>query len=385
MSRWFTYAAAALLGTALALMPSFAPTVEEQHFGWAAVAEAEFVPPAFGWIEKPVQAGGEPVHHFGWTPDPQAVKDTLKKLRFKSFHDTPAAKAADPLPAEVFMWSGYQKLFGKLQPTKNQSSIGACVAFGTNWASSNTLSCAIAFGGANYEWKDIAEEVTYGGGRQQICHQGGGGDGTNGSCCAKFVQQYGVCPREKVGGYDLSTYSVPTCRSFGDKGAPKAIIDAMAAAGNKVKDITLVKTWADAKVCLANGWGIAVCSNVGFATKRDANGIKVARGNWAHCMALVGYTTINDRVYGYIQNSWGDEEGPVGPGSPGKGGFWAAASTIDRMIKTGGDSWAFSNVVGWEPQRIDWRVQNRNNRNTEPLADQSVIPTFNLLMAGKLR
>lgn len=321
----------------------------------------------FARLAVPVNAQEE--RRYGWTPDPEAVKAVQEKLKFKTFGDTPANKSTDPLPASVFGWQAYQKLFdGKLPPEKTQA-IGDCVSFGTNNAICMTLTCAIAFGGASYSFKDIASEVTYGGARVQICRQRGG-EGTNGSCAAKFVQQYGVCPREKIGGYDLTTYSGSRAELWGNKGVPKEIIDAIKA--NKVKDITLVANWAQAKTCLANGWGIAICSNVGFNGRRDANGIKKASGNWNHCMACWGYTTIDGTECGYIENSWGPEDGPVGPGNPNKAGFWASAVTVDKMIKTGGDSWAFSNVVGWEPAKIDWNVKN----NPRPDPDEVRLATL---------
>lgn len=345
-----------LCGWLLFWPPAPAPALEEPSRRSVEVAEPDQAAAHFfGWI-PPKEGGAE--HYFGWRRDESAVRRVVQHLRYRSFSATPAYLAGDPPPAEVYLWKAHLKLFGILPPSKNQGAIGSCVSFGTNNAVARTLAVAVAFAGAPYDYKDIAEEVTYGGGRQQICHQGAGGDGTNGSCCAKFVQQYGVCPREKVAGYDLTTYSVPLCRQFGNKGAPKEILEAMK--DNKVKDITLIRTWTEAKTCLANGWGVAICSGVGFESKRDANGIKQARGSWPHCMCLDGYCTIDGKEYGHIENSWGDEEGPTGPGSPSKAGFWAAATTVGRMLGAG-DSWAFSDVQGWPPRKINWFVFNQPN------------------------
>lgn len=342
MRNWQKYSLVVLAISFLVVLPIFALWITaevEKQFGW--------IPPV--GLEQPDE------HYFGWNHDPEAVKRVVEKLRFKHFGETPAYKQQEPLPKEVFMWQAYQKLFdGKLPPSKRQGSIGSCVSFGTANAVCRTMAVAIAFAGAPYDYKDLAEEVIYGGARQQICKQGPGGEGTNGSCAAKFVQQYGVAPRENIGGYDLSTYSVATCRSFGNKGVPKSIIDAIK--DNKVKDITQIKTWQEAKVCLSSGWGIAVCSGVGFNGKRDANGIKKASGNWAHCMCLDGYCTIDGKEYGHIENSSGDEEGPVGPGSPSKAGFWALSITIEKMLKAG-DSWAFSDVQGFPARKVNWIVQ----------------------------
>lgn len=373
MKRWQKYSLLSFAGLLVLALPVLLVGLlrpdAERHFGWNPPDAAPVAEGAFGWNGQLRQegAGDDNRKYFGWNHDPEAVKRVVDKLKFKSFGQTPAFKEADPLPPEVFMWTAHQKLFnGQLPPSKNQGSIGSCVAFGTNNAVCRTLAVAIAFGGAAYEYKDISEEVTYGGARQQICRQGSGGDGTNGSCAAKFVQQYGVCPRDNIGGYDLSFYSVATCRAFGNKGAPKSITDVIT--NNKVKDITLIKSWAEAKVCLANGWGIAICSNVGFQSKRDQNGIKVAKGSWSHCMCFDGYCKINGIEYGHIENSWGDEEGPTGPGSPSKAGFWAAATTINTMLSAG-DSWAFSDVVGFPHRAINWFVFNRQLEDVTQLAN----------------
>jgi hypothetical protein len=299
---------------------------------------------------------------FGWVPDPAEVKSVAEKLRYKSFRETPAWKEAGDLPDSVFMWKAFGKMpgfEGKLPPAKNQGSIGSCVSFGTNNAISMTLAVEIALQGLNYEYKDFAEEVTYGGSRVQI---GGGkirGDGSNGSWAAQFVQKYGIVARDKYGPYDLTVYSVQTCKQFGDKGCPKDLEPV--AQKNPVKDITQVTTWMQAKTALAQGYGIAVCSNQGFQGKRDANGIKKASGSWAHCMALWGYATISGQEVGYIQNSWGEEDGPVGPGEPNKAGFWADAKTIEQMLKAG-DSWAFSAAVGFPSRKIDWLVRADQRR-----------------------
>src|SRR6185369_223434 len=303
-------------------------------------------------IPEPIFEPGE----MGWIPNPEAVDDVKRFLEFKVFSDTPAYKSQDPIPDKVYLWESYKKLFKANPPSKNQGQIGSCVSFGTNNAVARTLATQIVLtnGGAD-EYKDIVEEVTYGGSRVQI---GGGirGDGSVGAWAAQFVQKWGVVARGKYDSYDLTVYSVATCRKFGDKpGPPEALLTI--AKEHPVKDITQVNTWAEAKKAIASGYAIAICSNVGFEGNRDSNGVKPPRGSWAHCMCLDGYHIEGGKEYGHIENSWGPRpnEGPVGFGNPPDSGFWTDSGTIQRILGQK-DSWAFSAVKGWPRRELDWFV-----------------------------
>lgn len=334
------------------------PSNWQQLIGWLTVAVLCSV---LGWLgydccRPPMPPAPFWEHQTGWIADPEAVNEIADGLPFKVFSDTPAGQSDDPLPKAVYLWHAYKKIHGTNPPSKNQGAVGSCVSFGTNNAVTRTMAVQIAFQGAAEEFKDIAEEVTYAGSRVEV---GGGkirGDGSVGAWAAKFVRDWGVVPREKVGAYDLTTYDVARCRAWGNKGVPEDL-EALAKE-HPVKEITLVKTWAEAKRSLANGYGIAICSNVGFDGNRDANGVKKPRGNWAHCMCLDGYHVTEDgREFGHIENSWGPRpgEGPVGWGDPPTSGFWAESAVIERMLRAG-DSWAFSLLKGFPARRIDWFV-----------------------------
>lgn len=169
-----------------------------------------------------------------------------------------------------------------------------------------------------FELRDIAEEVTYAGSRVEV---GGGrlrgGDGSVGAWAAQFVQKYGVVSREVHGQYDLTKYSESRARSWGNSGVPDDL--ELVARQHSVRDITLVKTWADAKRALSQGYGIAICSDQGFAMQRDSRGVAAPKGRWAHCMCLDGYhIDESGNEFGHIENSWGGEYPyrPCGLGHP---------------------------------------------------------------------
>jgi len=287
----------------------------------------------------------------GWEYLPDEVETIRSMQPFPTFGSTPANLVTD-IPDHVFLWDAAKKVLGRLRRSKNQLSVGSCVSFGTDNAVEDTMCVEIALGEAE-EYKELVEEVTYGGSRVEV---GGGrisGDGSVGAWAAEFVKNWGVVARGIYGTYDLSTYSESRCRDFGRNGVP-AEIETVAKV-HPVKTITQINTWDQAKKALASGNGIAICSNQGFSMKRDANGVCRPSGSWAHCMALDGYIIVNGKEYGHIKNSWGDDAhtGPVGWGEPGLDGFWTDAETIDRMLRQD-DSWAFSAVEGFPARKINW-------------------------------
>jgi hypothetical protein len=288
----------------------------------------------------------------GWENLPDEVEAIRATLPIPFFKGTPADLVTD-IPDHVFLWDADRKVLGSVLPPKNQGQVGSCVSFGTNTAIRRTMLAEIANGEAE-EFKDIVEEVTYGGSRVEV---GGGrinGDGSVGAWAADFVKQWGVLERGKHGNYDLSQYSESTCRQFGSKGVPDDLEPAVKL--HPVKTITQIKSWDEAKKALASGYAIAICSNQGFSMQRNSDGVCKASGSWAHCMALDGYRTDGGE-FGHIENSWGPDAhtGPVGPGEPNTAGFWTAAETIDRMLRQD-DSWAFSSVQGFPARKLRWLI-----------------------------
>jgi hypothetical protein len=301
-------------------------------------------------------------NEFGWKPDPDAVDRVVGQLQFKTFADTPAYQAGDDLPKEVCLWKFHLKVAGELPRPQNQRQVGSCVSFGTARAIERSLASEIA-NGAAFDLRYLCEEVIYGGSRVEI---GGGqirGDGSNGSWAAKFAHDYGIIDRGVYGSYDLTTYSESRCREWGSRGVPNDLEPEVKK--YPVKEIAMVTTWDQAKRSLANGYGIAICSGQGFTMQRDSRGICRASGSWAHCMCLDGYHIEPDGTeYGHIENSWGPtaHTGPVGWGEPNTAGFWASSKTIDSMLRQR-DSWAFSNVRGFPPKKLDWWIRGNPVRN----------------------
>jgi hypothetical protein len=288
---------------------------------------------------------------FGWVHDPAAVSECVRELKCGAFRETAAFAAEYAGPDDVFLWDAARKVTGDVLPARDQKSVGSCVGFATASAVEYLMCVQIAVG-ANEEYRDLAQEVIYGGSRVEI---GGGrvrGDGSVGAWAAKWVTDYGVVPRGIFGRHDLRAYDEARCREYGRTGVPDDL--ERVAKKHPVKSVAAVRSWDECRAAIRNGYPVLVCSDQGFAMQRDADGFCPPQGTWYHAMAVIGVRG-GPRSGGFLLNSWGPNahRGPRGPGDPPPAGFWADAATLDRMLRQG-DSWSFSQVVGFPPRELNW-------------------------------
>jgi len=293
----------------------------------------------------------------GWVKNDDAVREVRQGLPTPFFADTEAGK--DDIfgtPESVYLWKAQVKVTGSLLGPYDQNPVGSCVAFGTTYATEASLCVAISQGDMQ-EFRSFSREIVYGGSRVQIGKGRIRGDGSVGAWAAQFVNEFGNLPRDRYDGYDLREYNPSTCREFGARGVPAALLP-------KTKDypvqgIAQVRNVGEARKALANGYAIAVCSSQGFTRQRDADGFCRASGIWQHCMAIDGYQS-GRRPGFHVVNSWGGNyhTGPTGAGEPNSAGFWADEATVDRMLSQG-DSWAFSGVKGFKKNKLPpWFVRH---------------------------
>jgi hypothetical protein len=326
-------------------------------------------------VERPVAAAAaeppEYVPTFGWHADPEAIAANLDPARTLHFSDTPAGKAALG-DEDVFLWQAVRRVNNKgppWYPNVNQQSVGCCV--GCGWKHTVDVCQAVQIAhGAPAEWRPVSVEVIYGGSRVEV---GGGrirGDGSVGAWAADFCRRWGVVPMAKYASVDLTTFSPARARQFGSAGVP-AELEGLAKE-HPVKSTALVRSWADVKRSIQQGYPVAVCSDVGFDNPdgsvgtRDKDGFIRARGTWPHCMAIIG-VRVSGREGGFILNSWGDSahRGPVWPADAPAAGFWADAATIDRMVRQG-DSFALSDLTGFPARKLDTFIRHERLPRPEP-------------------
>ena len=170
---------------------------------------------------------------------------------------------------------------------------------------------------------------------------------------ATFVSESGgiVLRKNYPGVADFTKYNGNLGAGWGARGLPDKVIDV--ANDHQVKTVSLVRTVEEARDALANGYGLAVCSNVGFSNKRDKNGIAKRSGSWAHCMAWVACDDTGSEPLFLVQNSWGKwndgghpEWGPIPDGS-----FLITSDVAAGMLAQNG-SYAFSDFDGFPVQKL---------------------------------
>lgn len=361
-----TALAAALLGALAQWLGTPTPepvTVEKVvHVEKTVVKE---VPAAQDGVEVVAGQGPPETRYFGWTPPTvEEIIAHLDPLRTLQFDATPAGKVAMG-DDDAFLWRAVRKVNNKAPPwypNIDQGPVGCCVGAGYKHSGDVCQATQIA-AGRNAEWKPLSAEVIYGLSRVDI---GGGrlsGDGSTGGWASKAIREIGVAPMQPYSSGDLTTFSASRAREFGRRGVPD---DVKAFAKRfPVKGTALVKSSADAKRSIQQGYPIAVCSSIGFEGMRDASGLIRANGTWYHCMAIIGVATKDGKIRFFILNSWSDSahKGGVWPEDMPIAGFWAEESAVDRMMKQA-DSFALSDAVGFPSRKLDWNV----NR-IEPLKD----------------
>lgn len=309
-------------------------------------------------VEKPILSdGSDYAPTFGWSKDKAQIDINLDEERTLHFHNTPAGRAVLG-DEDRFLWQAVRKVNNKgppWYPNVNQLSVGCCV--GCGWKHSvDVVQATQILGGRLADWKPVSVEVIYGGSRVEIGGERLSGDGSVGAWAAKWVKDYGVVPMEKFPEADLSKFSPSRARTFGRTGVPKGL--EKLARDHPVKSTALVRTWADVKRALLQGYPVAVCSDQGFRMERDQDGFCRASGTWPHCMAIIGYRK-GPKEGAFILNSWGDNAhtGPVYPADMPVAGFWAEPSVIDGMVRQG-DSFALSDIAGFPARRVpdDWFI-----------------------------
>jgi hypothetical protein len=330
--------------------------------GW----ECKPVPPPTV-VERPVivEANADGAHSFGWVESADQIAENLDPAKTLQFRDTPAGKAVLG-DEDVFLYRAVRKVNNKgppWYPNVNQQNVGCCVGCGFKHGADVVQATAIA-AGQRFEWKPNAVEAIYAGSRVEVGQGRIRGDGSLGSWAAQWMKSRGgMIPMEKFGQYDLTTFSPARARQWGYSGVPDSLESV--ARQHAVKGTALVTSALDVKRAIAQGYPVAVCSNVGFNNRdggigtRDAQGFCVARGSWPHCMCFIGWRN-GPRPGALCLNSWGDQahKGPVWPEDMPVAAFWVDESTVDRMVRQG-DSFALGDVVGFPARRVqpDWFVE----------------------------
>lgn len=231
---------------------------------------------------------------------------------------------------------------------------GDCVSHSTRNAGMLDYCLDALFGETKYEGR-LATEPIYG-------YRGHGGQGASCARLATYVSQRGpggflVRKEYSAGGrsVDLSRYNSRIGHNWGRSGTPSWLNEI--ADDNKALRVMNVKSISEAIDALACGFGISMCSGLGFSSRRDENGIGEQRGSWAHAMAWIGVDDT-DRAHQIaggpmflVQNSWGQwNSGPKRHDQP-DGSFWIRPKVAERMLR-GGGGWVIASVRGFDRELV---------------------------------
>jgi hypothetical protein len=232
-------------------------------------------------------------------------------------------------------------------PYNERQTTGDCVSHGTRNACDISRAVEIDVHNQRESWiARGATEAIYGA-------RGWSGQGMSCARAAEFVSRMGgVLVRQNYKGVvDLSKYNGSLGAGWGGRGLPDKVMDL--ANDHQIKTVSLVKTVEEARDALANGYGLAVCSNYGFSSKRDSKGFAKTSGSWAHCMAWIACDDTNGEPAFLVQNSWGkwNDGGHPAWGPIPDGSFLIHADVAAGMLKQNG-SYAFSNFDGFPVQKL---------------------------------
>jgi len=162
--------------------------------------------------------------------------------------------------------------------------------------------------------------------------------------------------RTDYGFVDFSTYNSRTGTNWGRTGIPSDVKEE--AKKHQVKTISLVKSVDEARDAIANGYALSVCSNYGFSSKRDKNGIARKSGSWNHAMSWISmddtHEVYNETLF-LIQNSWGAFNGGPKRHDQPDGSFWIRERDAAGMLNQNA-AWAFSDVDGFPPRKVDFTI-----------------------------
>ena len=232
-------------------------------------------------------------------------------------------------------------------PYNERQTTGDCVSHGTRNACDVSRAVEIDVHNEKEAWVARgATEAIYGA-------RGHGGQGMSCSRAAEFVSKNGgILLRQNYKGVaDFTKYNGNLGAGWGGRGLPDPVIDV--ANDHQIKTVSLVRTVEEARDALANGYGLAVCSNYGFSNKRDKKGIANVSGNWAHCMAWIACDDTGSEPLFLVQNSWGkwNDGGHPEWGNIPDGSFLIRAEVAAGML-AGNGSYAFSNFDGFPVQKL---------------------------------
>jgi hypothetical protein len=292
------------------------------------------------------KGGGRILWYFGHIPDDPDIESLLSGEPLIEFAIV-GAKLRDSGRGQVtLLYEAARKVWGRdLDPGPQR--IGDCVS----WAYAGAvdlLACVEVLAGQaeRHSWELRAgTEAIYALARVEYGNQDGSyKDGASTVRAADAVRRGGTLSRERIGAYDPAR-----ARTWGAKGLPNTLEPE--AKTHRVLTTARVKSFAEARDAITNGYPVVIGSNQGFRTRRDNDGFAARYGSWSHAMKFVG--ARDDTRPGLLcMNSWGSSspKGPKGQYAIPDASFWVDASVCTSMFGSGA-GYALSLFEGYPGRR----------------------------------
>lgn len=289
----------------------------------------------------------------GWIRDDDAVDAIKSEMQFPMLSQAgPEIKGTGKGKIALLY-----KFFSKNNisfPLKHQT-VGDCVSQASAIVAETRIVTEISLGD-NEKWVgQISTESIYYGSRIVVGKGRIRGDGSVGAWAMKFMHRdIGGCLfRKKYDFADLTKYNGNLARSWGSGKVPNGVIEECKK--SPIDNYTSCENYEDVRDSIYNGYPVIVCSQQGFANKRDSDGFANGSGQWAHAMAFLGVDDTGSRPGVLCVNSWGPDwiSGPKRHDQP-DGSFWVDVEYVNKMCKMG-DTWAVAGFNGFK-KRPNMRI-----------------------------
>lgn len=314
---------------------------------------------------------------FGYTPNPEGVKQFLKELQEPTFAEAGADSIRNATGRDTFLYRAVQKthqlVYGVPWQTLNQGNAGTCVSMAFSLGVTTAESIDFTLGKMARPPPTCASEPIYGGSRTAArlppISRNLGGDGSYGGAAARWITGKcsdktigGVLHRDVYGPYDLRKYSIDLSREWGRDGVPLEL--ARKAHEHAGFRCVQVNTWEELCASIERGSPVAICSQVGYGPTprvRDNDGFLSRGTSWSHAMLVWAVRHKHNgggRDGALIQNSWNSSwcGGPKWPDDQPDGSFWADKENIIEALR-GGDSWAIGTSMEWRDlNNANWGI-----------------------------
>ncbi len=333
---------------------------------------------------------GSHVEHQGWAPD---AVEALKPWTDQQAAFQLVSRAGEPVwqdnsRADVRLWA-LLGLVASPSPPNGPQLTGDCTAWSSCHAAEKSQAGTVFVRGG--QWKRLFPAFSYGVGRVNIWAKeiigGLPSEGCSVSAIGRGMVEYGMLAWDDAKDphgrpYE---YSGQLADSWGRFGPPKHLYEI--AAQHKLKAIAPMKSAADVRNALGNGYAVACGSDFTAGNFRTVDGRIFAdnialtmdyRQRWHHALCIDGYdgTAPGGPKY-HIQNSWYPTSHPAPiDGSPACG-FWVSESTIEYMVKQN-DAFSFPDVDGFEAKRDELELNlfpvSKSSAATSPGRLDRVVP-----------